>query len=656
MATPILALRYLCVDADVVDEASEHNSPSGTLFNAHGEQNLLDHTQFLIAGLPSCIVSINAYSFEMSTLHDFQSSLNHTLDGTALDQVSVAKEFCFHRLSRHLTRSCEMSCGILSAFQPCFTAIQMRTLPQRQLSSNQVDEGSCIYSDPSTRTSNSESNNNAEITNRVSVIPAVPPPKDSVLNLPTLSASSRNTPPKKSALDKPVTFRTRIKSSGYGGTTNSTAAFGGKKRMVKDKRQNNGSCSQPTSSEAAIDAYMKEYPASCGMLNNFQEKNALPPRTLHQSAILSLEYSHDAKMLATSGSDKVAQVCKLPFSRYGGEGNVFAGHDQSVRTIHWSYSNRMVSTTSSDKTTRLWLVDSDTPSLSLEGAAPISSVAASAQAMASGLPSAAPVLSSAKKSAVKQDIVDTLFFYMDRFIVSACGNVLRLHQFELDEQHARASTKSSKGSNASSKPTRSAARNDVEILENRSRKKRVAQWAFNEMQSITSIACVNGSILSPVVVVGGSDRSLRVVDAGVGKTVRVIPDAHSRKAIHSLALPRASCFTSHPSNFYDLLASAAANNTVHLWDVRADNCVMRFGEHVNRVHSLGVAFSPCMRYVATGSEDRAAYLYDLRTGRCITKLTGHTDVVTSVAFNPLHPQLATASYDGTVRFYSDFSR
>ena len=32
---------------------------------------------------------------------------------------------------------------------------------------------------------------------------------------------------------------------------------------------------------------------------------------------------------------------------------------------------------------------------------------------------------------------------------------------------------------------------------------------------------------------------------------------------------------------------------------------------------------------------------------------GHTDVVTDVAFNPVHPQLATACMDGRVRFFSD---
>lgn len=41
-------------------------------------------------------------------------------------------------------------------------------------------------------------------------------------------------------------------------------------------------------------------------------------------------------------------------------------------------------------------------------------------------------------------------------------------------------------------------------------------------------------------------------------------------------------------------------------------CVRTFAEHVNKVHSVGLDFSPCGRFVATGSEDRWAHIYDIR--------------------------------------------
>lgn len=58
--------------------------------------------------------------------------------------------------------------------------------------------------------------------------------------------------------------------------------------------------------------------------------------------------------------------------------------------------------------------------------------------------------------------------------------------------------------------------------------------------------------------------------------------------------------------------------------------------------------------VLAGSEDKVAYLYDLRMGTILHRVRGtHGDAVTDVAFNPLHPQLATATLDGNVHFYSD---
>ena len=68
---------------------------------------------------------------------------------------------------------------------------------------------------------------------------------------------------------------------------------------------------------------------------------------------------------------------------------------------------------------------------------------------------------------------------------------------------------------------------------------------------------------------------------------------------------------------------------------------------------MGASISPCLRYVSCGSEDKQAYVYDTGGGGMVAKLGGHADTVTDVAFSPLHPQMATVSLDGRVRFYAD---
>ncbi|KAL4175706.1 hypothetical protein KRP22_000668 [Phytophthora ramorum] len=627
VSCPVLSMKYLCVNRAA---PSLSVSMQELRFNGHHDRELLAYEQFLVVGVPGYLVSVNAYSFEIGIIHDFQQPLARMDTARQLlDPICVAKEFCLY----HQPRSNTLQCGVMSAFQPCFTMLSTSTTSNSGNSSSNGNqdletskENDIRFQQQSTFDNNNE---------RVSVIPQGPPPKDSLLNTPALSA--KRTPPKgPKNLNQPVTFHTRIKSSGYG---SSSSSFGSRRTPPKPRTTSRKSISDTRAkggaSSASVGLYLKEYPTSCGLLQHYQPKHALPPKALHHGAILHIEYSSDAKWLATSGTDRVAQICKLPFSRFGGEGNVYVGHDQAVRAIHWSHNDRMLVTVANDKTSRLWLADCDTSSLTLQGIAPPSSIATAAAAMGS--------MSSAKK-ATRQEVVEARFFYMDKFLLSACGNLARLHQFDLDEAFARASSSKAKTKK----------KNDVEVLENQSRKRRVAQWSFDDMQSVTSLACVNGAFLSSVAVIAGSDRSLRVLDVGAdggGRTVRVVRDAHSRAA-HTVALPRPTCYASHPSNFYDLLLSSAPDSTTHLWDIRADNCVMRFCEHVNRVHTLGVAFSPCMRYVATGSEDRAAYIYDIRTGRRLVKLKGHSDAVTSVAFSPLHPQLATGSCDGTVRFYS----
>lgn len=607
VACPILGMQYLCVDLI----HSERDSATLS-FNTHKSRELLDREQYLLVAVPNYVVSINAFSYEMRTLQDLQVPIS-TQDAS-LDAVAVAKEVSFHGADG----SDMIFVGIASAFSPCFTMMcasvnhdRPETSPMSRVNietfaSNQAGENPHSLSSSSFE--------------RVSVIASGPPPKESVLNLPSLSTSKAKSKKKGGqSLDQPITFRTRIKSSGYGTSNPFGIPNYSQRPSIAERKTGKAIVSRP---KASVESFLKEYPVECGLLQHHQTKHDLPPKILHDGAIHHIEYSADAKWLASAGNDKIALVSKLPFSRFQGDGNVFAGHEHTVRSIHWSQNNHMVVTTSNDKTSRVWLADSDVPSLTLNAS----------------VPPATNTFSSAKK-AIQQEMVDAMFFYMDKFILSASGNSIRLHQFEIDELFARQQTKKTK-------------KNDLLNEPNKSRKKKVAQYTFQEMQSITSLTCINGSFLSSIILLGGSDRSLRIIDAGVGKTTRVIHEAHTRP-VHSVVLPQASCFVSHPANFYDLLLSSSTSNIIHLWDIRADNCIMRFGEHVNRVHQLGAAFSPCMRYVATGSEDRLTYLYDIRTGRCLKKLSGHSDVVTSVAFNPLYPQLATASYDGSVHFYSD---
>ncbi len=72
-----------------------------------------------------------------------------------------------------------------------------------------------------------------------------------------------------------------------------------------------------------------------------------------------------------------------------------------------------------------------------------------------------------------------------------------------------------------------------------------------------------------------------------------------------------------------------------------------FTGHTNTIPS--VAFSPDSNYVATGSLDKTARLWDVKTGKMMHEFTGHTNTVWSVAFSPDSKHVLMGSGDNAVR-------
>jgi WD40 repeat protein len=118
-----------------------------------------------------------------------------------------------------------------------------------------------------------------------------------------------------------------------------------------------------------------------------------------------------------------------------------------------------------------------------------------------------------------------------------------------------------------------------------------------------------------------------------------------------------------PAEAYNLVACASVDSggLVSVWDIRSASPAASFTGHGNRSARCGVSFSPCMRFLAVGSEDRAgAAIYDLTggggrppVGRCAESRNVKDGAVVAVAFNPLFPQLCTGSLGGGVKFYHD---
>ncbi|XP_010219873.1 PREDICTED: WD repeat-containing protein 27-like [Tinamus guttatus] len=97
--------------------------------------------------------------------------------------------------------------------------------------------------------------------------------------------------------------------------------------------------------------------------------------------------------------------------------------------------------------------------------------------------------------------------------------------------------------------------------------------------------------------------------------------------------------------------TTAVGDGIKLWDLRTLRCERRFEGHISRCHPCGIAVSPCGRFIASGSDDKYAYIYEMRSSTFLHKLGGHTDSVINVTFCPSSPKLTTATLDGKLHLF-----
>jgi WD40 repeat protein len=97
------------------------------------------------------------------------------------------------------------------------------------------------------------------------------------------------------------------------------------------------------------------------------------------------------------------------------------------------------------------------------------------------------------------------------------------------------------------------------------------------------------------------------------------------------------------------LASGGQDKAVRLWDVKTAKERATLKGHTWAV--LSVAFSPDGKALASGSSDGTVRLWDVKAGKETSSLKGHSDAVQSVAFSPDGKALASGSNDKTVMLW-----
>ena len=442
---------------------------------------------------------------------------------------------------------------------------------------------------------------------------------------------------------------------------------------------------------------LRKYPLECSIINTAQPFNdftaAGTSGPLHR-----LKFNSDGSYMAMATSESTVSTLKLPISRYNGDGSFYMAHNNTVTSVCFSHQRHnihshsdghgskgdgkvgpLVLSCSTDGTARLWSTgkvdyaavcfthdrcssssNSNSNSISSNKSTTMSTMK-SMGIVSSNSNSTSMASEASRNRPFVGPVIDASFYYNDKYAVLGNGNRVMMYSYSCDTLK---SNNSSSNSNSNSNSNSSSSSNDLKRLKSSTgfngtgSYKRVHKWDFPNAQKMTSLSCAN-SVLSPLLFAATSDKSLYILDVVRGNIARTIVNAHDR-SIHCITLPYPSINVNIPmnnhndnnnNNCYNTFATVAIDNCISIWDLRSVNVTHRYVNHVNRREAIRCSFSPCMRYLACGSEDKSARLIDLRTGLELAKYTGHRDVVSDVAFHPIIPQLATSSFDGTIKFY-----
>ena len=389
-------------------------------------------------------------------------------------------------------------------------------------------------------------------------------------------------------------------------------------------------------------------------------RSTLPP-------ISSVQFNPNATYLATAHYDCSMHIFKLPFSKYGSPSKqilscvkIQGNRQRSEKsTLSWSSSGTLIAFGNS-----IYCVSKSNKR---------------STQLSSSLPKCLDLPISHR---------DPQFFYKDKFLLTVSASTLFLNR--LPDFNTSMDCINNEVHNNNQKREKGNCHPHIGM------KSRTAYtWLHGTAQNITSIDAISNTqahMYSYLIAVATSDKKLYIHDASTGKNVWSVPNCAGVRAAHSIAFPRivshsgeSDCSDRNVSIPVLAAASVDGGGLISLWDIRTASSAGHLRGHVNKRECCRTSFSPCMRYVAVGSEGRnaaCAVFYDLRKMGCSSAenverygidskngivaslggkgsygskskyLIGNGSII-DVKYNPIFPQVVTASLDGSLRFYKE---
>ncbi|OAR22099.1 hypothetical protein A8W25_27945 [Streptomyces sp. ERV7] len=321
--------------------------------------------------------------------------------------------------------------------------------------------------------------------------------------------------------------------------------------------------------------------------------------TGHRGAVRSVAFAPDGRGLVSGGADRTVRLWDVPD---GTERAVLTGHGDAVMGVAYAPDGRTVASAGADRTVRLWDAAEGRPGAVLTGHTDQVlglAFAPDGRTLASG---------SADRTVRLWNIAD-----------GTAGAVLTGHG---DDVNAVVFSRSG--------DTLASASGDGTVRLWDPVKRRVAAVLSGHTDYVLSVAAgPDGRLAS-----GGFDQSVVLWNPG-GPVLVARPFTEEWQSAFS------------PDG--RLLAAAAADHTVRLWEVAGHRPLPPLTGHDGSV--FAVAFSPDGRLLASAGADRTVRLWDVARRRLLTTLTGHDGSVFAVAFSPDGRTLASGSADRTVRLW-----
>ncbi|MEN8220105.1 MAG: WD40 repeat domain-containing protein [Pseudomonadota bacterium] len=148
----------------------------------------------------------------------------------------------------------------------------------------------------------------------------------------------------------------------------------------------------------------------------------------------------------------------------------------------------------------------------------------------------------------------------------------------------------------------------------------------------------------------GMEKLIRVWNLETGRTERTLRGQIGEGLegkIYAMALSPDGRWLAAAGWIYPECADRCGN--IRLYDFPTGKLVALLSGHTDVVLSL--AFSPDSRYLVSGSSDENAILWDIKRKRRLHTLAGHTDDIYAVAFTPDSKRVVTGSFDHSLRLW-----